>query len=935
MTFKEAWNAIENLIRKYSTGNYDGIIVKKLGSSNTLDEGRSTNQTHIAITGEQMDFFPYLHADGYFMPSYSQRDEDLKKYFTLRVPITIYKKNVEELTDDLSRFPFGNEIKITTYACVFRSRRNDQADQIQLSLTNMDDGVFVKFRKTIHEGDYLVMLKQKESLAYDCIAVKKTDVLAGELVELNNHFYKDSTFTPVDAETLINESSHDFEEENDEVLDEYQRAANILKEYLETNDVSVTERSDIEKTREDFINRFGPNILKALTDDELLEKIFYTVGDNTNSLCCWIEMNKECRAHFGSISGGSAYKFGLFQRQDNGNWQTGSAPKPIDLSKEEALVRGKAIRDSLVKGCEIIENALLETLEDYENLNEKLKDEISNDYAYYNWAWFHKYFSIIFPEKLSSYHNKEWQYHILRCFGIKPSDKDYARSGQISMIQRKGNWVYRQFADIMMQRFGGIKSFIRIGCSDDEKGYASEWIKDSIVGIGWPAIGALDEFKDEEGRLDKEAISERLKEAYYPSDARTASRKAGELIRFYESNSDSIFVAMEGERLIGFVDKLGEYSYDDSSNMSNIKPGVWHTPFKEDDRLPNKSEGLRTSCVQIKDDENLMYLYKKYYYGGSEEGEVENNMSDLRLKNCMQIEREPRTDSLHPMNLIIYGAPGTGKTYSTAEYAIAIIENRDLDLRKKTTEERKQVMKKYNDLIRQGRIVFTTFHQSYGYEEFIQGLRPDTNSDKMSFKTVDGIFKHIADVALNDLENNYVIIIDEINRAHISKVCGEWITLIEEDKRWGEVNETCATLQSGDIFAVPNNLYIVGTMNSADKSISLIDAALRRRFDFVEQKPDPDLIDDPKLKAVLSKMNAKLADELDSSDLLIGHSYFMNKTESSLPSVLNNNIIPLLYEYFYDNKKKVANVLDYSIGDINVEILDDKMGRLSVKKKDN
>ena len=244
-------------------------------------------------------------------------------------------------------------------------------------------------------------------------------------------------------------------------------------------------------------------------------------------------------------------------------------------------------------------------------------------------------------------------------------------------------------------------------------------------------------------------------------------------------------------------------------------------------------------------------------------------------------------------------------------------------------------MKKYNDLIRQGRIVFTTFHQSYGYEEFIQGLRPDTNSDKMSFKTVDGIFKHIADVALNDLENNYVIIIDEINRANISKVFGELITLIEEDKRLGEVNETCATLQSGDIFAVPNNLYIVGTMNSADKSISLIDAALRRRFDFVEQKPDPDLIDDPKLKAVLSKMNAKLADELDSSDLLIGHSYFMNKTESSLPSVLNNNIIPLLYEYFYDNKKKVANVLDYSIGDINVEILDDKMGRLSVKKKDN
>ena len=141
-------------------------------------------------------------------------------------------------------------------------------------------------------------------------------------------------------------------------------------------------------------------------------------------------------------------------------------------------------------------------------------------------------------------------------------------------------------------------------------------------------------------------------------------------------------------------------------------------------------------------------------------------------------------------------------------------------------------------------------------------------------------------------------------------------------------------MQSGDVFAVPNNLYIVGTMNSADKSISLIDAALRRRFDFVEQKPEPDLVENQNLRLILSKMNSKLADELDSSDLLIGHSYFMNRAEEELPTILNNNIIPLLYEYFYDNKKKVANVLDYSLGDMKVEIVDDKMGRLRVKKKD-
>jgi hypothetical protein len=302
--------------------------------------------------------------------------------------------------------------------------------------------------------------------------------------------------------------------------------------------------------------------------------------------------------------------------------------------------------------------------------------------------------------------------------------------------------------------------------------------------------------------------------------------------------------------------------------------------------------------------------------------------------NCLEVIRTPRTSEIHPLNFIIYGAPGTGKTYSTAEYALAIIENRAVDTRRKSYEERKAVMAAYNDYVRKGQIVFTTFHQSYGYEEFIQGLRPDTKSDKMAFITVDGVFKRIADDALDDHEKNYVIIIDEINRANISKVFGELITLIESDKRWGEVNETCATLQSGDVFAVPNNLYIVGTMNSADKSISLIDAALRRRFEFIEQYPNASLVDDPTLRDVLTKINTILADSLESSDLLIGHSYFMGKTVDDLCAILNNSIIPLLYEYYYDNKKKVIGVLTDALKDLGIKMVDDKISRVRVEKAD-
>lgn len=333
---------------------------------------------------------------------------------------------------------------------------------------------------------------------------------------------------------------------------------------------------------------------------------------------------------------------------------------------------------------------------------------------------------------------------------------------------------------------------------------------------------------------------------------------------------------------------------------------------------------------------NVMFSRIFWTYCNNDTNEENDQGDDTELKNCLEISKEPRKDTLHPLNSIVYGAPGTGKTYSMIDYALAIIDNVSLEDFRKNNADRKANVNRYKALVKEGRIVFTTFHQNYGYEEFIQGLRPDKNSESLAFATIDGVFKTIADNALNDAENrNYVIIIDEINRANISKVFGELITLIEPDKRWGEINETSVTLQSGAPFAVPNNLYIIGTMNSADKSISLIDAALRRRFVFVEQKPDFSLVPKGVLQKLFISLNENLVSELDSTDLLIGHSYFMNKTESDICEILNCNIIPLLYEYFYDNKKKVAAILEKAItaSGANINIVDEKMGRLRVENK--
>ena len=229
----------------------------------------------------------------------------------------------------------------------------------------------------------------------------------------------------------------------------------------------------------------------------------------------------------------------------------------------------------------------------------------------------------------------------------------------------------------------------------------------------------------------------------------------------------------------------------------------------------------------------------------------------------------------------------------------------------------------YSDALSLGLVEFITFHQSYSYEEFIEGIRPNLNSnEELKYKLEDGIFKSLANKAKRDLKNNYVLIIDEINRGNISKIFGELITLIEPTKRlFSEPVEHPQEVKlpySQKLFGVPNNLFIIGTMNTADRSITNIDTALRRRFVFEEFPPiyNHTLIktlnknsQEINLQTVLRIINERIEYLLD-RDHLIGHSYFMNVTNwDDLCDKFRNNIIPLLQEYFYNDWEKIALVL--------------------------
>lgn len=410
--------------------------------------------------------------------------------------------------------------------------------------------------------------------------------------------------------------------------------------------------------------------------------------------------------------------------------------------------------------------------------------------------------------------------------------------------------------------------------------------------------------------------------------------------------------------------------------------------------------------------------------------EVANKMGlndDESTTSGEPIANGSELNSVTPLNQILYGPPGTGKTYHTVQASVKAAEP---DFQANT---RADLKKKYDELVADKRIRFVTFHQSYGYEEFVEGLRASSDQGQVSYDVESGIFKQICEQAsqgvdadsdpleqaleqfkaeleesavlnlktlrgndfgvqyhgnttfrvfpeatshedlgrgypvsidnirklyrglstkkiynssyvksilnhvkksynVSDYEapkqgqaKNFVLIIDEINRGNISKIFGELITLIEDTKRSGEGQDEALEVvlpNSGDSFTVPNNLYLIGTMNTADRSLAMMDTALRRRFDFVEMMPKPELFKDISVKGIdlaelLHKMNQRI-EVLYDREHTLGHAFFMpvkalvkdqDKAFNELKSVFKNKIIPLLEEYFFEDWNKIRLVL--------------------------
>lgn len=756
-----------------------------------------------------------------------------------------------ELIKEIIKYRNYTEKVIDSNAGVFVGSNGKALEkkEIYKNLKSTDGIDFSEKFKQIMK-DYLLDLGQQEDIAnQNCELLYKfvsNDKwwLGGKGIERTNDFYVSpilSVLNLVNASqsyvatityAYVNDANlyaeletiTDADEEcSDSFEDEYRRAAKIITDYVsETGFEIPCSRSNIETAIREFQERFSPEKLAAIEDENLLTSLFYTVGDNTEALCCWLEHNADCREYFGSIAGGSAYKFGLFQKKDTGEWMTGSPQKPEVLSEEQALEIGKTIRDALVKGVDIINNAILDNLSDFEKLDEDLKQGVGEQY--YNLAWFHKYFSLICPEKLSGFHSNDWQTHVLRCLRINPSEKYYARSAQLAKIENYAGMYYREFFAVVFEEFGGIKHFVRIGTKDDEKNYVAEWQQKSVVGIGWRAIGSLQDYVAGDG-IDKDAITEKMMEEYFHDDKKTASRKAGELARFYKTNADTVFVAMNGEKLIAFVDEIGEYFYDASTAMAHMKAGKWHNKFADGDTLPDKSEGKLTSCYQLTNNENLMFLYEKYYYG--EEAELEELDNSEAEETYMPLVFNTEIETKYERNRIVFGAPGTGKSYELKEDCE--------DLLKDTNGSYERV----------------TFHPDYSYSQFVGTYKPVMGADeKIRYAFVPGPFMRVYVEALKSgrTENPqpHLLLIEEINRAKVAAVFGDVFQLLDRDddgvseyeiQASEDIRKYLASQLKGDPdnyqkIRIPNNMFIWSTMNSADQGVFPMDTAFKRRWNF-------------------------------------------------------------------------------------------------------
>ncbi len=668
-------------------------------------------------------------------------------------------------------------------------------------------------------------------------------------------------------------------------------------------------KAQLDKHYETFRKRFGPDKLKDLDGETLLE----TIHDhgNKDSLVYWLEFKNddEFPARFGSIAGGSALKFGIYRRKKTGVWTTGSPQNQREISTEEAIHLARMHRDQLITGAELL-GSLPENGADEDYLKLQLEMDKSAP-SISNSAWGHKYLSLLYPEKLDDYHVPDYQrFHLIKMLQMPPEGNGrYICAGRYVSIAHELGIPMNSLTSILNSFNKSPHRYWRIGTTKGLKG-SSEWknMRDGgYIAVGGDDLGDLSHISnDKEG---KAKIQEKM-ETYYPGSSGVPTKRTNQVFNFiFGINDGDLILACSGMKVLGVGKITGGYFFEEGLTFVHRRPVKWLS--LEPWNLPEK-EGIMSILHEIRRYPNLIEVETHITNPTPPPGVhhlIDRIQSILKRKGQM----------------ILYGPPGTGKTYwaEKAAFELAAQSNFQRGFDELSDHQKNSITGNVESF---GAVRTCCFHPAYGYEDFIEGYRPEQADDQMIFTLRSGVFKKLCKDAQDDPETSFYLVVDEINRGDIPRILGELMTILEKDKRGKSI--TLPT--SGEQFKVPSNVYIIGTMNTADRSIALLDAALRRRFGFIELMPDMSVLGEATVRGIrlgrwLEALNQRICENVgrDARNLQIGHSYLLRDDGtpitdfSEFARALHEDIIPLLEEYCYEDYNTLEKILGAGIVDVN------------------
>jgi len=614
---------------------------------------------------------------------------------------------------------------------------------------------------------------------------------------------------------------------------------------------------------DEFLEQWPVEKVRSMSIEE------YTHAGSKDTFTYWLEGRLD---KMGSIWGGSAFKFGIFSRNDSSTKESTGK-----LSYDDNYGWLHKYGDTREVAFQTIRAEIVKIIEAVQSRNIGLIEEVELGPAY-KWKIAFHYQDRNKPQVVPIFKKEA-----LQAITQHPNNKPIAHIHEELIAKMQSNQDLLEYGVSLWSQFSGLATI-------------------------WKISHGKDNFSAEERAnfLSRQCVTVHKDTKKSQGDAFSKEMNPGDYFYLCHGNDEGIVLlgritseATVGEAEDGWLERFYEViqNLDEPRRYQGINKG-W---------APNNNSTVK----KVKSNELKLFeehILRKFF--GLSLSDLKTSLAGHSVEGQEGHKTLTITADELALNTIYYGPPGTGKTYKL----LTELANELFVDSASTKTEQESDNKRY---------IFTTFHQSFSYEDFVEGIKPVMDEgveSGLSYQIEDGIFKRIAARAKANPESKYAIFIDEINRGNVASIFGELITLIEPDKRLGnDKTEVIVTLPySKEKFGVPPNLHIIGTMNTADRSIVALDSALRRRFQFEECFPEPELIEQPDdlsvdLQELLKVINSRISMLLD-RDHCIGHSYFMGivKAQRSLQAlrdVFSRSIIPLLEEYFCGDLGRVGMIL--------------------------